>query len=83
MVTTASIDLEELVRELRALLARVDSLLDDSLPATAVLEAGAARDQLLRMIEDSLDLIEVDEAFKEAGDARIPLDHILTEFRQA
>ena len=83
MAAAAIADLDEIVRQLRELLARVDSLLDDSLPPHAVSEARAAREQLVRMIEDSLDLIEVEDAFEEAGDERIPLDQVVTELRRA
>jgi len=83
MVAVAAADLDAIVRQLRELLTRVDSLLDDSLPPHAAAEARAAHDQLVRMIEDFLDLIEVEDAFKEAGDERIPLDQVLTELRRA
>lgn len=83
MVLAAAAELDKIVRELRELLTKVDSLLDDSLPPHALSKGRAAREQLVRMIEDFLDLIEVEEAFKEAGDERIPLDQVLHELRRA
>lgn len=71
-MTVAGAELGEIVEELRKVLRRVDSLLDDSLPPAALLEARRVREQLVRVIEDALDLIEVEEAFREAGDERIP-----------
>lgn len=71
MVAVAAAELNEIVGELRQLLVRVDAILDDTLPPQAEAEATAARGQLVGMIEDALDLIEVDEAFSEAGGERV------------
>lgn len=72
MVTVATVNLDEVIDDLRELLARVDSLLDDPLPAHAASEAKRAREQLVSIIEDFLDLREVEEALQEAGGERIP-----------
>lgn len=80
LVAIASADLGDIVRELRQVLARVDSLLDDTLPPHAELEATAARERLVGIIEDALDLIEVDEALREAGDERVPWEQFRSEF---
>ena len=82
MVVTA-VDLDRLSQDLRELLTRVDSLLDDPLPVHAAAEANAVHDQLERMIEDTLDLIEVEEALKEAGDERISLDQVMADLGRA
>jgi len=80
LVAVASADLGEIVDELRQVLKRVDALIDDTLPPQADLEARAAREQLVRMIEDALDLIEVDEALRAAGNERVDWEQFQTEF---
>ena len=80
MVAVAAAELGTIVDELRELLKRVDALLDDRLPAQADLEARAAHEQLVNMIEDALDLIEVDEALQEAGEQRVSWEQFKTEF---
>jgi hypothetical protein len=80
LVAVASADLGGIVAELRQVLARVDSLLDDTLPPHAEFEAKAARERLVEMIEDALDLIEVDEALREAGDERVIWEQFRSEF---
>ncbi len=80
MVAIASADLRDIVGELREVLARVDSLLDDQLPPHAEIEAKMARERLVGIIDDALDLIEVDDALREAGDERVSWEQFRSEF---
>lgn len=83
LAVLAAAELGEIVDALRQVLRKVDALLDETLPAPAEAQAKAAREQLASIIEDALDLIEVDDAFREAGDQRIPWDQFRTNIPRA
>jgi hypothetical protein len=82
MAVLVAVDLDGIVAQLRELLGTLDSLLKEPLPPHAAATGSAARKQVAHLIEDSLDLIEVGEAFKEAGAERIPLSQVQAELRQ-
>ena len=70
-MTATQIDLDYVVGELRDVLSLIDSLMDDDLTPPAAAHARTARRRVADMLEDFLDLVEVDDALAEAGDARI------------
>lgn len=79
MAVPVVVQVDELINELRVLLQRLDSVLDNPLPQTAASEAEAARQQILNLLEDFLDSVEVDEALHEAGGARVSWDEFQPE----
>ena len=83
MVAVASAELGAIVEDLRELLSRIDALLDDALPSHAGVQANAAREQLVNMIEDAFDLIEVDEALREAGGKHVDWEEYKSQFPPA
>ena len=79
MAVAAEIQVDDLIEELRALLRRVDAVLDHSLPDDALREAQAAHDQIVELLDDFLDTLEIEEALQEAGAERVSWDQFQAE----